>query len=206
VLDGDFGRSLTGIKAHLTILQVPISDFGGGNTMQLLVANAPPIGLAGNLVAAILGYGLVIALAWCLRGRPRLGPFWFSLVGVLLAVIALTLGGLTDGRGVLAYLFGAAGAVVVGRWQASTSIVSAENKNYADGSRRRIWRAARSVLVGVAVGLLLFAVWYSLASREELVDASGYFGMFVGMGLFGGSVAAVLVTLLAGTGDGQRRM
>jgi hypothetical protein len=124
----------------------------------------------------------------------------------LLAVIALTLGGLTDGRGVLAYLFGAAGAVVVGRWQASTSIVSAENKNYADGSRRRIWPAARSVLVGVAVGLLLFAVWYSLASREELVDAGGYFGMFVGMGLFGGSVAAVLVTFLAGTGDGQRRM
>jgi drug/metabolite transporter (DMT)-like permease len=112
-----------------------------------------------------------------------------------------------DGRGVLAYLVGAAGAVVVGRWQASNShLVSDENEKHADRSRRRIWPAARSVLVGVALGLLLFAVWYCLASREELVDAGGYFGMFVGMGLFGGSVAAVLVTFLAGTGDGQRRM
>jgi len=97
--------------------------------------------------------------------------------------------GTADPRGVLAFLVGMAGAVLVGGKRSGQAVSAERDRGIA-------WLTVASVAAGLCIGLCLFGVWYWQASPVERVDAGWDAGMFVGFGLFAGTAAAVVVILL----------
>lgn len=156
--------------------------------MSLLLAMAPPMSLGGRLIAAALGFGLVLILSYRLRGSPAVWRCGLAVAVVLLSVFALEP---LDSRGMLAFLAGALGAILVGH-----------KRSGAVATKQRalpILLAIFAVPIGLCMGLGLFGIWYWQTNPIERGDVGGHAAAAASIGLFAGFAVGVVTFLLGFT-------
>jgi hypothetical protein len=151
--------------------------------------------LDGRLIVAAVGYVLVLALNYLLRGSPSLIRCSILAAIVALSVLGLGLLGIPDERGVLAFLLGMFGGLFVGH--KASSIAPPER-------HRSKWLLVSTIPIGLGIGLGLFAVWYWQAEPPDRIEIGWYASVFGGLGIFAGLVAAAMLILLHRNGYKQK--
>jgi hypothetical protein len=153
--------------------------------------NGTPMPAAGHIVLTCLGFGIVAALVYRVRGRLAIIPCSLAMLAATVAAYALPNVNAPVPTGVLSFLLGVVTAIIVGRMTRSRADLGAR-------PRRMGWLAAAVIFIGVVGGWVVFGIWYWRASVAEMVDAGWFFCVFTGFGFFAGGVTAVALLLLDG--------